>query len=186
MSYNDTNCNHTGWGVGLSAIIGGALGYWAGRSGNYNGFGYGPYGAGVPAMAYAAGAASDAGHCRTCYQEGVQSGQSLAGLNYIGQQVAANSRDISNTFVALQNELNNQTATIQSRFDALNQQKIADQAAEIAALRTQNMLCASTAATNAQLTSINDKISSIVTNCGVRAYPGCPVSPCGCSNTNTL
>lgn len=32
MSYNDTNCGHTGWGVGLSAIIGGALGYWAGRS----------------------------------------------------------------------------------------------------------------------------------------------------------
>lgn len=70
MSYNDTNCNHTGWGVGLSAIIGGALGYWAGRSGNY-GLGYGPYGPGVPAMAYAAGAASETGNCRTCYQEGV-------------------------------------------------------------------------------------------------------------------
>lgn len=39
MSYNDTNCGHTGWGVGLSAIIGGALGYWAGRSSGPGGFG---------------------------------------------------------------------------------------------------------------------------------------------------
>jgi hypothetical protein len=30
---------------------------------------------------------------------------------------------------ALSNQLNNQTAAIQARFDALNQQKIADQAA---------------------------------------------------------
>jgi hypothetical protein len=38
--YNEQNCGYrdsvcgNGWGVGLSAIIGGALGYWAGRSGN--------------------------------------------------------------------------------------------------------------------------------------------------------
>ncbi len=31
--------------------------------------------------------------------------------------------------VALSNQMNNQTAAIQARFDALNQQKIADQAA---------------------------------------------------------
>lgn len=48
MSYNDTNCGHTGWGVGLSAIIGGALGYWAGRSGGPGGFG-GCGGYGFPA-----------------------------------------------------------------------------------------------------------------------------------------
>lgn len=60
---------------------------------------------------------------------GVESGQTLAGLNYIGQQVASNSRDIANSMTALSNQLNNQTAAIQARFDALNQQKIADQAA---------------------------------------------------------
>lgn len=50
-------------------------------------------------------------------------------LNYIGQQVASNSRDIANSMTALSNQINNQTAAIQARFDALNQQKIADQAA---------------------------------------------------------
>lgn len=66
MSYNDSNCNHTGWGVGLSAIIGGALGYWAGRSGgpgSYAGYGF-P--AGVAAATYA-----DNGRCSTCFEQGV-------------------------------------------------------------------------------------------------------------------
>ena len=125
MSYNDTNCGHTGWGVGLSAIIGGALGYWAGRSSGPGGFG-GCGGYGFPA-GYAVAAQN--GHCSTCFEQGVESGQTLAGLNYIGQQVASNSRDISNSMTALSNQLNNQTAAIQARFDALNQQKIADQAA---------------------------------------------------------
>ena len=59
MSYmcnNENACNATGWGVGLSAIIGGALGYWAGRSNNCNGFGCNGAAA-FPAAAYAAGAA---------------------------------------------------------------------------------------------------------------------------------
>jgi hypothetical protein len=77
-----------------------------------------------------------------------------------------------------------QFAAIQNRFEALNQQKIADLVAENAALRTQNIVGLNAAATNAQLVSINDKISSIVTNCGVRAYPGCPTTSCSCSCTN--
>lgn len=71
MSYNDTNCGHTGWGVGLSAIIGGALGYWAGRSSGPGGFG-GCGGYGFPA-GYAVAAQN--GHCSTCFEQGVESGQ---------------------------------------------------------------------------------------------------------------
>lgn len=172
--YNEHNCGYrdsicgNGWGVGLSAIVGGALGYWAGRSG-------------APANAPSPCVVGDGG-CRTCYQQGVEAGQTMAGLDYIGKQVASNSTQIQNSFLALNNQLNNQTAAIQARFDALNQQKIADQAAQIAALRTQNIIGMNAAATNAQLTSINDKISSIVTNCGVRAYPGCPPTCGSCVN----
>ena len=192
--YNDNSCWGTpvtstcgnscgnGWGVGLSAIIGGALGYWAGRSstGPFNApfGGYGAYAA--PAAVQTFGYATN--QCRSCFQEGVESGQTLAGLDYIGKQVASNNGDIKSALLALTNQMNNQSAAIQARFDALAQQKIADQAAQIAALRTQNVIGLNAAATNMQLTSINDKISSIVTNCGVRAYPGCPQS-CGC-NTN--
>lgn len=70
--YNDNNCGYrdygcrdtvcgNGWGVGLSAIIGGALGYWAGRSGNPE---RGPVYAAPAAAAYAV----ESGGCRTCYQ----------------------------------------------------------------------------------------------------------------------
>lgn len=76
MAYNTTDNNNsaTGWGVGLSAIIGGALGYWAGRSSNPfgNNFGGYPYPsmAGYP-MGYAMGTvmgSQDNSNCRTCYQ----------------------------------------------------------------------------------------------------------------------
>lgn len=168
---NVNTCN--GWGVGLSAILGGALGYWAGRSGN--GFGPGGYG-------YRADQALALNNnCRTCYQEGVQAGQTLSGLDYIGNQVASNANVTREATTQLSNQMQTQFAAIQNRFEALNQQKIADLVAQNAALRTQNIVGLNAAATNAQLVSLNDKISSIVTNCGVRAYPGCP-SPCSCTN----
>lgn len=175
--YNWGNCNNpcngtSGWGVGLSAIVGGALGYWAGRSANQ-----------VPRGAVAYGpTVLNQGHCRTCYQQGVQAGQTMAGLDYIGNQVAANANITREATTQLAGKMQAQFAAIQNRFEALNQQKIADQAAQIAALRTQNIVGLNAAATNAQLVSLNDKISSIVTNCGVRAYPGCPPPTCSCVN----
>lgn len=179
--YNWGNCNNpcngtSGWGVGLSAIVGGALGYWAGRSANQL-----PRGAVAYGASYGPTVLSQ-GHCRTCYQQGVQAGQTMAGLDYIGNQVAANASLTREATTQLAGKMQAQFAAIQNRFEALNQQKIADQAAQIAALRTQNIVGLNAAATNAQLVSLNDKISSIVTNCGVRAYPGCPPPTCSCVN----
>lgn len=173
---NVNTCN--GWGVGLSAIIGGALGYWAGRSGNdcYDRGCRRDDNSILTAMAL-----NGSGNCRTCYQQGVEAGQTLAGLDFIGNQVAANANVTRQATTQLANQMQTQFAAIQNRFEALNQQKIADLVAQNAALRTQNIVGLNAAATNAQLVSINDKISSIVTNCGVRAYPGCP-SPCSCTN----
>lgn len=165
---NGNNC--MGWGVGLSAIIGGALGYWAGRSGN-------------DGVRRVDDCALSSNNCRTCYQQGVQAGQTLAGLDFIGNQVASNANVTRQATTQLANQMQSQFAMIQNRFEALNQQKIADLVAQNAALRTQNIVGLNAAATNAQLVSINDKISSIVTNCGVRAYPGCPPSPCSCTNS---
>ena len=74
--------NPMGWGVGLSAILGGALGYWAGRSTSpgANGFGYGypyPFMAGMMANQASTDATTSAvtaigatQNCKTCYQEG--------------------------------------------------------------------------------------------------------------------
>lgn len=173
--YTTENANNSmGWGVGLSAIIGGALGYWAGRSGNDH--------CGGRRYDDVAVVNSSCGNgCRTCYQQGVEAGQTLAGLDFIGNQVASNANVTREATTQLANQMQTQFAAIQNRFQALNQQKIADLVAENAALRTQNIVGLNAAATNAQLVSINDKISSIVTNCGVRAYPGCPTPACSCS-----
>lgn len=173
--YATENANSMGWGVGLSAIIGGALGYWAGRSGND---GYCGGGRRVVDDVIVSGNSN----CRTCYQQGVQAGQTLAGLDFIGNQVASNANVTREATTQLANQMQSQFAMIQNRFEALNQQKIADLVAQNAALRTQNIVGLNAAATNAQLVSINDKISSIVTNCGVRAYPGCPTTSCSCTN----
>lgn len=94
--------NPMGWGVGLSAILGGALGYWAGRSTSPNAnFGY-PYGMPYMAGMMAGNAASDNAtssavtaisatqNCKTCYQEGVESGQTAASLDYIKERANAN------------------------------------------------------------------------------------------------
>lgn len=184
MSYTTETNGTTGWGVGLSAIIGGALGYWAGRSsypGCGNGFfgGYNGCGQAIPVNTCAGNG------CTTCYQQGIEAGQTLAGIDYAAQMASANANNLRNYVTQLQNSMNNGFAAMNSRFQALNQQKIQDQAAQIAALRTQNVVGMNAAVVNAQLTSLNDKISSIVTNCGVRAYPGCPQSNCGC-NPNGL
>lgn len=182
--------NPMGWGVGLSAILGGALGYWAGRStspgANFGGYPYGmPFMAGVAAGGQSADnaaitAISATQNCKTCYQEGVESGQNSASLDYIKERANANHNEINTAFMTLQNQIANQTAALQAQFNALKDQKIADQAAEIAALRTQNVVGMNAAATNAALDSISQRLNSIVTNCGVRSYPGC--SSCGCSN----
>lgn len=183
MSYTTETNGTTGWGVGLSAIIGGALGYWAGRSsypGCGNGFfgGYNGCGA-APAVALAGNG------CTTCYQQGIEAGQTLAGIDYVAQAASANANNLRNYVSQIQNAMNNGFAAMQSRFQSLNQQKIQDQAAQIAALRTQNVVGMNAAVMNAQLTSLNDKISSIVAGCAVRAVPGCPQPNCGC-NPNSL
>ena len=84
--------------------------------------------------------------------------------------------------MTLQNMIANQTAALEAQFNALKDQKIADQAAEIAALRTQNVVGMNAAATNAALESINQRLSSVVTNCGVRSYACNACNGCGCSN----
>lgn len=183
MSYfNETNGSNgtSGWGVGLSAIIGGALGYWAGRS-SYPGCGGGFFG-GYNGCGQAVPVNTCNGGCATCYQQGIQSGQTLAGIDYAAQMASANANNLRNYVAQLQNSMNNGFAAMNSRFQSLNQQKIQDQAAQIAALRTQNVVGMNAAVMNAQLTSLNDKISSIVAGCAVRAVPGCPQSNCGCSN----
>lgn len=170
-----------GWGVGLSAILGGALGYWAGRS---NGPGFGPGfgpGAGYPYSAgVAAGIIADSGNCRTCYQEGVEAGQTLAGIDYIGQKVAANSNQMANAFTNLNASLTAQFNAINNQFNALNQQKIADQAMEIASLRTQNTVGMNAAVTNAALSAITQRLDALTAGCAVRAVPACPSEKCGC------
>ena len=186
--------NPMGWGVGLSAILGGALGYWAGRSTSpgANGFGY-PYGMPYVAGMMANQATTDATtsavtaigatqNCKTCYQEGLESGQTAASLDYIKERANANHNEINTAFMTLQNQVANQTAALEAQFNALKDQKIADQAAEIAALRTQNVVGMNAAATNAALDSISQRLNSIVTNCGVRSYACNACSGCGCSN----
>ena len=160
---NETSSNPMGWGVGLSAILGGALGYWAGRTSSpgdgLGGAGISPY---YMASMFANNHTNDATtsavtaidsvqNCKTCYQEGVESGQTQASLDYIKERATANANDINTAFMTLNNQLNNNMAAIQSQFNALRDQKIADQAAEIAALRTQNAIGMNAATTNAQL-----------------------------------
>lgn len=180
MSYfNETSGSNgtSGWGVGLSAIIGGALGYWAGRS-SYPGGGFGPVGY---ASCGCNNGCSNNGGCTTCYQQGIQAGQTLAGIDYTAQMSAANANNLRNYVSQLSNAMQNGFAAMNSRFQSLNQQKIQDQAAQIAALRTQNVVGMNAAVMNAQLTSLNDKISSIISGCSVRSMPACPSSNCGCS-----
>lgn len=91
--YHNDNSNCLGWGTGAAAILGAAAGFWAGRT---SGPGFGPgaaygYGYGAPAVAGAALAAdyglASAG--RTYYQQGIETGQTLAGIDYISQKVTA-------------------------------------------------------------------------------------------------
>ena len=104
--------NPMGWGVGLSAILGGALGYWAGRStspGANFGYGYGyPFMAGMVANQASTNATDSAvtaisatQNCKTCYQEGVESGQTAASLDYIKERATANANDINSAFMTL-------------------------------------------------------------------------------------
>lgn len=95
MSYTTETNGTTGWGVGLSAIIGGALGYWAGRSsypGCGNGFfgGYNGCGQAIPVNACAVNG------CTTCYQQGIEAGQTLAGIDYAAQMASANANNLRN------------------------------------------------------------------------------------------
>jgi hypothetical protein len=119
--------NPMGWGVGLSAILGGALGYWAGRSTSpgANGFGYGygypysPFMAGMAVNQASTDATTSAmtaigatQNCKTCYQEGVESGQTAASLDYIKERANANHNEINTAFMTLQNQVANQTAAL--------------------------------------------------------------------------
>ena len=95
------------------------------------------------------------GNCQTCFQQGEYTGENRAGINYIANEVNANGKAIA--------ELGN----------TLAQQKITDQANEIQALKTQQIVQNVGCVTNSQLGLISNTLNSIVTGCGVKSYPGC-------------
>lgn len=95
------------------------------------------------------------GGCQTCFQQGEYTGENRAGINYIANIVNANSKAIADLGTTLA------------------QQKITDQANEIQALKTQQIVQGIGCATNNQLSQISNTLNSIVTGCGVKAYSGC-------------
>ena len=97
--------------------------------------------------------------CQTCFQQGEYTGENRAGINYIAQTVNGNSN------------------AIKALGDTLMSQKITDQANEIQALKTQQIVQIVGCVTTSQLSQVNDTLNSIVTGCGVKSYPGCG---CGC------
>ena len=99
------------------------------------------------------------GGCQTCFQQGEYTGENRAGINYIAQTVNGNSN------------------AIKALGDTLMSQKITDQANEIQALKTQQIVQNVGCVTNSQLSQVNHTLNSIVTGCGVKSYPGCG---CGC------
>jgi hypothetical protein len=107
---------------------------------------------------------ANGGTCGTCngsqtpFQQGEYTGENRAGINYIAQTVNANSKAIAELGTTLANR------------------KIAEQADEIQALKTQQIVQNVGCVTNGQLAQVNHTLNSIVTGCGVKSYPGC----CGC------
>lgn len=95
------------------------------------------------------------GGCQTCFQQGEYTGENRAGINYIAQTVNGNSN------------------AIKALGDTLMSQKITDQANEIQALKTQQIVQNVGCVTNSQLGQIAQTLNSIVTGCGVKSYPGC-------------
>jgi hypothetical protein len=93
--------------------------------------------------------------CQTCFQQGEYTGENRAGINFIAQEV---------------NKANNAIVTLGT---TLAQQKITDQANEIQALKTQQIVQNVGCITNSQLGQISNTLNSIVTGCGVKSYPGC-------------
>ena len=93
--------------------------------------------------------------CQTCFQQGEYTGENRAGINYIAQTVNGNSN------------------AIKALGDTLMSQKITDQANEIQALKTQQIVQNVGCLTNSQLGQISNTLNSIVTGCGVKSYPGC-------------
>lgn len=162
-----SNCGYTGWGVGAAAILGAAAGYWAGSARNSCGFFNNAGGCGYGGNAYTAGG------CTTCYQEGQQAGKTLAGIEYTAKTLATTNDRLEQYFA----NVNNQFQAVQHQFSNLSMQKIQDLQNEVNALKTQRQICSATCGINAQLVGLNDKMSSIVTGCGVRSYPGCPPCP---------
>lgn len=92
---------------------------------------------------------------QTPFQQGEYTGENRAGINYIAQTVNANSKAIAELGTTLADR------------------KIAEQADEIQALRTQQVVQNVGCVTNSQLAQVNNTLNSIVTGCGVKSYPGC-------------
>ena len=105
------------------------------------------------------GNCGNGGGCQTCFQQGEYTGENRAGINFIAQTVNGNSN------------------AIKALGDTLMSQKITDQANEIQALKTQQIVQNVGCVTNSQLSQVNHTLNSIVTGCGVKSYPGCG---CGC------
>lgn len=156
--YNGCDSRSNGWSALFAAGAGIAGGYLLARNTNgwNNGFAY-PYAA--PFVAGAVGTCAANSGCQTCFQQGEYTGENRAGINYIANVVNANSKAIA--------DLGN----------TLAQQKITDQANEIQALKTQQIVQGIGCVTNSQLAQVNNTLNSIVTGCGVKSYPGCG---CGC------
>lgn len=151
--YSGCDSRSNGWSALFAAGAGIAGGYLLAR--NNNGWNNGCGGG----YAFPAGACNAGGGCQTCFQQGEYTGENRAGINYIANIVNANSKAIA--------DLGN----------TLAQQKITDQANEIQALKTQQIVQGIGCATNGQLAQISNTLNSIVTGCGVKAYSGCG---CGC------
>lgn len=138
----------SGWSPLIAAGVGGVIGYFVGRNNNS------PCGGSGLGGGYGCGCNGG----QTVFQQGEYTGESRAADNFIAQTV--------NGFG---NKLDALAASIA-------QQKITDQANEIQALKTQQLIQGVNCAQSTQLTQILQLLSSIVTGCGVKAYTN------GCGN----
>lgn len=139
----------SGWSPLIAAGVGGVIGYFVGRNNGPCGGPAGGWGYGSPACG------------QTVFQQGEYTGESRAADNFIAQTV----NGLSNKLDALTN--------------SMAQQKITDQANEIQALKTQQLIQGVNCAQSTQLTQILQLLSSIVTGCGVKAYTNNCGNVCG-------
>jgi hypothetical protein len=134
-----------GWTTVISAIVGGVVGYFAGRNnncGNWNNCGNGC-------------GCGGGGGGQTAFQQGEYTGENRAGINFIAQEVNKN----NNAIVALASEM--------------NQSRIADLVAKNQALETQLLIKGATDGIACQVAQVNRTLDAATTGAGFTSYPGC-------------